>query len=237
MRVRILGVLKLFAAVRIKPDCHLRLLWSPFLTDSAACVLSYHSTPLHYYLSSYTWWRQFSVESTCVSFFLVFRCIGEYIPLDLLYVVEVSFCSLIKRITPAICRLCFVLMNRIFGNLLCVWILFHSSPMKSRKGWLSLALFTTSLTPTADKWQCSIHSHACATFKCWFCFYQTNRTKNWVKNYFQLLCFYFLFLFYVIVLLFCDIVFLLIGPVIFLRLSSSLNYKHITITPSYGCRN
>ena len=64
-----------------------------------------------------------------------------------------------------------------------------------------------------------------------------------MKNYFQLLCFYFLFLFSVIAFLFCDIVFLfsvavlLIGPVTFLRLSSPLNYKHMTTTPSYGCRN
>ena len=38
---------KLSAAVRIKPDCRLRLLWSQILTNSSACVLSfYHSTPL-----------------------------------------------------------------------------------------------------------------------------------------------------------------------------------------------
>ena len=36
----------------IKPDCSLRLLWSCFLTDSAACVLSfYHSTPLHMWMN------------------------------------------------------------------------------------------------------------------------------------------------------------------------------------------
>ena len=35
---------KLSAAVRINPDCRLHLLWSPFLTDSAACSL-----PLHFH--------------------------------------------------------------------------------------------------------------------------------------------------------------------------------------------
>ena len=46
--VRILGVLKIVCCCTIKPNCCLRLLWSPFLIDSAACVLSfYHSTPLH----------------------------------------------------------------------------------------------------------------------------------------------------------------------------------------------
>ena len=48
-KARILGVLKIVCCCTIKPDCRLRLLWSRFLTDSAACVLSfYHSTPLHY---------------------------------------------------------------------------------------------------------------------------------------------------------------------------------------------
>ena len=53
MRMRILGVLKIVCCCTIKPDCHLRLLWSCFLTNSAACVLSFdHSAPLHiYYLS------------------------------------------------------------------------------------------------------------------------------------------------------------------------------------------
>ena len=47
MRARILCVLKIVCCCTIKPDCRLRLLWSPFLTDSAACVLSfYHSIPL-----------------------------------------------------------------------------------------------------------------------------------------------------------------------------------------------
>ena len=48
VRVRILGVLKIFGCCTITPDCSLRLLCSRFLTDSAACVLSFdHSTPLH----------------------------------------------------------------------------------------------------------------------------------------------------------------------------------------------
>ena len=36
-------------------------------------------------LSSYSWRRQFSVESACVSLFLVFRRTGEYISLELFY--------------------------------------------------------------------------------------------------------------------------------------------------------
>ena len=48
VRVRILGVLKIVCCCTIKPDCCLCRLWSCFLTDSAACVLSFdHSTPLH----------------------------------------------------------------------------------------------------------------------------------------------------------------------------------------------
>ena len=35
---------------------------------------------------------------------------------------QVSFCSLIKGITPKICRLCTVPINSILLNLLCVWI-------------------------------------------------------------------------------------------------------------------
>ena len=47
VRVRILSMLKIVCCCTIKPDCHLRrLLWSPFLTDSAA--LSCPTTPLHY---------------------------------------------------------------------------------------------------------------------------------------------------------------------------------------------
>ena len=34
----------------------------------------------------------------------------------------VSFCSLIKGITPRIRMLCFVLINNVIFNLLCVWI-------------------------------------------------------------------------------------------------------------------
>ena len=47
------GAEKLSAAVAIKPDCHLHLLWSCFLTDSAACVLSFQltTTPLHMHMS------------------------------------------------------------------------------------------------------------------------------------------------------------------------------------------
>ena len=55
VRVWILGVLKFVCCCTIKPDCCLRLLWSPFLTDSAACVLSFnHSTPLHIYMDRKT---------------------------------------------------------------------------------------------------------------------------------------------------------------------------------------
>ena len=44
-------------------------------------------------------WRQFSVESACVSLFFVFRRIGEYISLDLFYFVNLtSSCSLISWI-------------------------------------------------------------------------------------------------------------------------------------------
>ena len=39
-----------------------------------------------------------------------------------LIVVKVSFCSLIKGITPKIGMLCFVLINSVILNLLCVWI-------------------------------------------------------------------------------------------------------------------
>ena len=37
---------------------------------------------------------------------------------------RVSFCRLIKGITPRMCMLCFVLINSIILNLLCVWIRF-----------------------------------------------------------------------------------------------------------------
>ena len=47
------GALKIVCCCTIKPDCRLRLLWSRFLIESAACVLSfYHSTPLHIYYYS-----------------------------------------------------------------------------------------------------------------------------------------------------------------------------------------
>ena len=45
------------------------------------------------------------------SFFIVFHG---------LIVVQVSFCSLIKRITQNICRLCIILINSVILNLLCV---------------------------------------------------------------------------------------------------------------------
>ena len=38
-----------------------------------------------------------------------------------LTVVLVSFCSLMKGITPKICRLCFFLINSVILNLLCAW--------------------------------------------------------------------------------------------------------------------
>ena len=41
-----------------------------------------------------------------------------------LTVVEVSFCSLVKGITPKILTLCFVPINSVLLNLLCVWFLF-----------------------------------------------------------------------------------------------------------------
>ena len=37
------------------------------------------------------------------------------------------FCSLVKGITPQICLLCFVLINSILWNLLCVWISFENA--------------------------------------------------------------------------------------------------------------
>ena len=40
---------------------------------------------------------------------------------------EVSFCSLIKGITPEILMLCFVLISSVRLSLLCVWILFAYS--------------------------------------------------------------------------------------------------------------
>ena len=42
------------------------------------------------YISFYTWRRQFPVESACVSLFLIFRRIGEYISLDLFYFVNLT---------------------------------------------------------------------------------------------------------------------------------------------------
>ena len=47
-------------------------------------------------------------------------------PFNRLTVVEVSFCSLIKGITPKIRMLCFVLINSVILNVLCVLILFWS---------------------------------------------------------------------------------------------------------------
>ena len=38
----------------------------------------------------------------------------------------VSFCSLIKGITPKIRMLCFVLINRVLLNFLCVWLFNYS---------------------------------------------------------------------------------------------------------------
>ena len=39
-----------------------------------------------------------------------------------LTVAQVLFCSLKKGITPKICMVCFVLVNSLLFNLLCVWI-------------------------------------------------------------------------------------------------------------------
>ena len=44
-----------------------------------------------------------------------------------LTVVQVSFCSLIKRITLKIRVLCFLLINSVLFNILCVWVLLCSS--------------------------------------------------------------------------------------------------------------
>ena len=43
-----------------------------------------------------------------------------------LTVVKVLFCSLKKGITRKIRMLCFVLINNVLFNLLCVWILFQN---------------------------------------------------------------------------------------------------------------
>ena len=48
VRLRILDVLKIVCCCRIKPVCRRSLLWSRFLTDSAACVPSFYAPPLHY---------------------------------------------------------------------------------------------------------------------------------------------------------------------------------------------
>ena len=48
VRVRIWCVCRKTAAVAIKPVCRRRKLWSPFFTDSAACVLSLYVPPFHY---------------------------------------------------------------------------------------------------------------------------------------------------------------------------------------------
>ena len=50
-----------------------------------------------------------------------------------LIVVQASFCSWIKGITLKICMLCFVLINSIILNLLCVWI-FHFGISQSFDG-------------------------------------------------------------------------------------------------------
>ena len=47
VRVRILGVLKIVCCCTIKPDCRLRLLWSPFLLTPLP-VSCPSTTPLHY---------------------------------------------------------------------------------------------------------------------------------------------------------------------------------------------
>ena len=59
---------------------------------------------------------------------LIFHC---------LTVVQVSFCSLIKVITPKICMLCFVLINSVILNLLSVWIspVVHTSWLLLRRSW------------------------------------------------------------------------------------------------------
>ena len=46
--------------------------------------------------------------------FIVFHCV---------MVVYMSFCSLIKEITPKIHMLCFVLINSVIFNISCVWVL------------------------------------------------------------------------------------------------------------------
>ena len=48
-----------------------------------------------------------------------------------LTVVQVPFCSLIKGITPKIRMLCFVLINSVLLNLLCVWILVQNASSHS----------------------------------------------------------------------------------------------------------
>ena len=77
VQVRILGVLKIVCCWTIKPNCHLCLLWSRFLTDSSACILSfYHTTPLHYdYVLAFVKLLTISILITmyimCVVLFLI----------------------------------------------------------------------------------------------------------------------------------------------------------------------
>ena len=65
-------------------------------------------------------------DKLSISFFIVFHR---------LIVVWVSFCSLIKGVTPKIRMLCFVLINSVTVlNLLCVWIMFCSEVENSAPG-------------------------------------------------------------------------------------------------------
>ena len=102
-----------FSPLHNSSTCFGRTFLQIALTTSAPWVIAgylFYWTRKH---NSSTKNRYVSLLS--ISFFIVFHR---------LTVVKVSFCSLIKRITQKIRMLCFVLINNVALNLLCVWILF-----------------------------------------------------------------------------------------------------------------
>ena len=64
------------------------------------------------------------------------------------------FCSLINGISSKICLLCFVLLNRVLLNLLCVWIVFIKYKILSVETILSTYMHTHAGThpPTPAYW-------------------------------------------------------------------------------------
>ena len=130
-----------------------------------------------------------------------------------------SFCSLIQGITPTICRLCFVLINNVLSNLLCLTLVNDepSSVSHHYSGTISLTLSDIASSTASFKPALKTHLvssllgmsclYACACVR--GCMHCVSALYSFTLHYSQLITLVFLsILIYIILLLLDPVVYL-----------------------------